>query len=213
MFKPDIRWRSSGVLFAAVSAVGVCVILLWPAHLRGGSGAGTLSFHDNFDSGNLNLWQMPYPEDWKILSENGLHYLHMERARPPGVPRRPLQFARMKNANVGSFDLRVRLRRSTGASLIVVFNYVDTLHFYYVHLSHDPASVIDVHNGVFIVDGEPRRRIAGKNAPPALPDFSWHTVRLVRDVRSGSIKVFEDGQSQPLFTTVDRTFTCGELGL
>jgi hypothetical protein len=154
---------------------------------------------------------MPYPEDWRVLTEGNLHYLHMNRSRPPGVPRRPLQFARLKNTRVGSFNLEANVRRE-GSSMIIVFNYVDTLHFYYVHLSVNPGRQIAVHNGIFIVNGGPRRRIAGMDAPAALPDRSWHAVRIVRDARSGSIRVYVDHHRNPLFTTTDRAFTCGQIG-
>lgn len=154
---------------------------------------------------------MPYPSDWEVLSENGLHYLHMKRSRPPGIPRRPLQFARLKNVQVRSFDLEANVRRE-GGSMIVVFNYVDPLHFYYVHLSVNPGSQIAVHNGIFIVNGSPRRRIAGIDAPAALPDRAWHKVRILRDAHTGSISVFLDHHMKPLFTTIDRTFTCGGIG-
>jgi hypothetical protein len=56
----------------------------------------------------------------------------MKRSREPTVPRRPLQFVRLKDTKVGSLTLDVKVRR-TGGSIIVVFNYVDTLHFYYIH--------------------------------------------------------------------------------
>ncbi len=171
-----------------------------------------VSFRDSFESGNLDAWQLPHPEDWSILPEGGNHYLHMNRNREPGVPRRPLQFALIKQAKVGSFDFQSRLRRE-GKSMIVVFNYVDTLHFYYAHLSGDRGVEQPVHNGVFIVNGEPRKRIAGTDAPPALPDRDWHQVRIVRNVPSGSIQVFMDAQSQPIFSLVDSTFTCGQLGI
>ena len=97
--------------------------------------------------------------------------------------------------------------------MIVVFNYVDTLHFYYAHLSKDPGTQVDVHNGIFIVDGGPRRRIAGLDASPALPDLSWHDVRIVRDLRSGSIQVFLDQETTPRFSVIDHTFTYGQIGL
>ena len=171
-----------------------------------------ITFQDGFESGNLDAWLLPYPEDWSILSEGGSHYLHMNRNREPGVPRRPLQFALIKRAKVGSFDFETRVRRE-GKSMIVVFNYVDTLHFYYTHLSGDRGADQPVHNGVFIVNGEPRKRIAGTDAPPALPDRDWHRVRVVRDVPRGSIQIFMDSQSQPLFSVVDSTFTCGEVGI
>jgi hypothetical protein len=161
---------------------------------------------------DLGAWQMDHPEDWEILKDGEIGYLHMKRMRDPGVPRRPLQFARLKGVDVGSFTLDVKVRRAQ-KSLIVVFNYVDTLHFYYAHVSSDPGSDALPHNGVFIVDGGPRRRIAGAGSQPALPDQAWHGVKVVRDVPSGSIQVSIDQAATPLFTVVDHTFTHGQVGL
>jgi hypothetical protein len=172
----------------------------------------TLSFCDDFEQGKLDAWEFPFAEDWQILAEGPNHYLHMLRSRPPGVPRRPLQFALLKGPKVGSFEFRTRLRRQQ-RSLIVVFNYVDTLHFYYVHLSVDTGTKQPVHNGVFIVNGEPRKRIAGLNAESALPNMDWHTARIVRDASSGLIEVFMDGSRTSLFSVEDRTFTCGQVGI
>jgi hypothetical protein len=160
----------------------------------------------------LSGWQMPFPEDWELRNDGPFSYLHMKREREPGVPRRPLQFALLKNVDAASFTLDVLVRRAQG-SMIVVFNYVDTLHFYYVHLSMDPGVKQPVHNGIFLVDAAPRRRLAGVEAPPALPDLAWHDVRIVRDVPSGSIQVFLDKEATPRFHTVDRTFTHGQVGL
>jgi hypothetical protein len=172
----------------------------------------SILFRDNFEARDLSAWEFPYPEDWEARAEAGNHFLHMLRSREPGVPRRPLQFARLKQANVGSFVFEARLRRE-GRSMIVVFNYVDTLHFYYAHFSSDRGTEQPVHNGVFIVNGEPRKRIAGIDAPPALPDREWHKVRIARDAGSGAIEVFVDGQKEPLFSVVDRTFTCGQISI
>jgi len=155
---------------------------------------------------------MPQREDWEILAEDGNHYLHMKRSREPGVPRRPLQFALRTGVNLGSFDLRARVRRE-GRSMIVVFNYVDTLHFYYTHLSVDRGGQQPVHNGIFLVNNAPRVRIAGLDAAPALPDNAWHQIRVRRDAASGAIEVWSDVQSTPLFTVVDRTFACGQIGI
>jgi hypothetical protein len=171
-----------------------------------------LRLQDNFSQGSLDRLEMPFPEDWEILKDGELPYLHMLRPRDPGVPRRPLQFARLKGVTAGSFALDAKVRRA-GRSMIVVFGYVDTLHFYYVHLSGDPGAKVSVHNGIFIVDGAERRRIAGLTASPALPDQSWHDVRVVRDVVSGGIQVFVDEQKTPLFSVVDRSFPCGQIGL
>ncbi len=200
--------KKLGTLWTAV--VGVAAVAV--------AGLGTaspvlksISFQEDFQKEDLSVWDFPFPEDWKILDERGNRFLHMIRNREPGVPRRPLQFARLRGVNVGSFELRARVRRE-GKSMIVVFNYADTMHFYYAHLSTDRGTEQPVHNGVFIVNGEPRRRIAGTQAAPALPDRAWHHVRVVRNVPAGSIEIFVDRSHEPLFSVVDRTFTCGEIG-
>lgn len=171
-----------------------------------------LSFHCNFSPKELNEWIFPHAEDWVSKTEDGQTYMHMLRPRDPGVPRRPLQFARLKNVNVGSFDLSVKVRRE-GRSMLIVFNYVDTMHFYYTHVSRDRGTFQPVHNGIFLVDGGPRRRIAGTEAQPALPDAKWHTIRVVRNVKTGLIQVYSDVQEKPLFSVVDHHFTCGQIGL
>lgn len=172
----------------------------------------SVQFRDDFEAGSLEAWDFPFPEDWVIRGEPGNHFLHMLRNREPGLPRRPLQFARLRNMNVGSFKLEARVRRE-GTSMIVVFNYVDTLHFYYAHLSADRGTQQPVHNGLFIVNGEPRKRIAGTEADPALPDQGWHKVRIERSAPSGSVDVFMDDEKQPRFSVVDRTFNCGQVGI
>jgi hypothetical protein len=58
--------------------------------------AATLSIRDDFNSGALHAWEMPFREDWENLQEGNLHYLHMKRPRTPGLPRLPLQFAWLK---------------------------------------------------------------------------------------------------------------------
>ena len=172
----------------------------------------SLSFHDDFENGRLDAWELPFPEDWKILAEGPNHYFHMLRSRPPGVPRRPLQFALLKVPKVGSFEFQTRLRRLQ-RSVIIVFQYVDTLHFYYAHLSMDTGHEQPVHNGIFIVNGEERKRIAGLDAPAALPDTGWHTAQILRNADTGSIEVFMDGSKTPLFSVEDHTFTCGRVGI
>ncbi len=208
-------YKPGGIYIPAALLAAVCLIAchsVAAGTVCGGTPLASISIRDNFSAGSLKAWEMPFPEDWEILKEGNLHYLHMERSRPPGVPRRPVQFALLKGVKVGSFALDVKVRRA-GGSMILVFDYVDPLHFYYVHLSDNPGTKVSVHNGIFIVDGGPRRRIAGLEASPALPDLSWHDVRIVRNVSTGSIKVFLDKQTTPLFTGIDHTFPCGQVGL
>ena len=172
----------------------------------------TINFDENFSGGALDEWNFPYPQDWVIGTEGRVHFLHMLRNREPLVPRRPMQFALLKDAQVGSFTFQARVRRQ-GRSLLMVFNYVDSLHFYYTHLSADPGTKVEVHNGIFIVDGGPRHRIAGTEAAPALPDTNWHKIQIRRDINSGAIAVFVDDERAPRFSVVDHTFNCGQVGL
>ena len=194
------------LLLAGVAASGAALLPSGPAVLQ------SVSFREDFESAGLDAWEFPYLQDWEIRREGDNRFLHMLRNREPGVPRRPLQFARLRNVNVGSFELRARVRRE-GQSMIIVFNYVDTMHFYYAHISGDRGTEQPVHNGLFIVNGEPRKRIAGTEAPPALPDRDWHRVRLARNARTGSIELFVDEQKEPLFSMVDPTFPCGQIGI
>jgi len=193
-------------ILAAIFATGLTTL----------AGAGpvlrSIQFTDNFSSGTLGHWQFPYPQDWVIGTEGPLHFLHMLRNREPLEPRRPVQFALLKGASVGSFTFQAQVRRQ-GHSVLMVFNYVDTLHFYYTHLSADPGAKVDVHNGIFLVDGGPRHRIAGMEAAPVLPDQAWHKIRIQRDIHSGSIEVFVDAEPSPRFSVTDRTMTCGQVGL
>ncbi|MEJ2007204.1 MAG: hypothetical protein P8Z30_03455 [Acidobacteriota bacterium] len=208
--KESGRRRSPAVMAALLGAAFLGLSL---AYSHGALAAlHKLSFHCNFSPKEMSEWKFPHPDDWDSEIDYGHYYLHMLRAGEPGVPRRPLQFARLRNVNVGSFNLSVRVRRA-GRSMIIVFNYVDTLHFYYAHVSRDTGKIQPVHNGIFLVDGGPRRRIAGLDAPPALPDTHWHTIRVVRNAQTGLIQVYSDVQKKPLFSVVDHHFTCGQIGL
>lgn len=193
-------------LFVGLASLALATIIGASPVLR------SVDFREDFEEDDLSAWQFPFSEDWRILADGPNHYLHMLRSRPPGVPRRPLQFALLKVPRVGSFELTARLRREH-KSLIIVFNYVDTLHFYYAHLSVDTGTKQPVHNGIFIVNGEPRKRIAGLQAAAALPDTRWHTTQILRNVRSGTTEVFMDGAREPLFSVKDSTFTCGRVGI
>jgi hypothetical protein len=202
------RRAVSGSLVSVVT-VGLA---LWAPGFTARPAPERLWFMDDFESGKLDAWQFPYPEDWAIVETGGNHYLHMVRSREPGVPRRPLQFALLKGVKAGNFSFETRVRRE-GRSMIVVFDYVDTLHFYYTHLSGDRGTAQPVHNGIFIVNGGERARIAGTDAPPALPDREWHLIRVERNATSGAIDVYSDVQGGPIFSVVDRTFPCGQIGI
>lgn len=188
-------------------------VLAVPAAVLSLLAAASIQRSMDFESGDLSAWTLPKPADWEIGVEGGNHFLHMTRAGEIGEPRRPLQYAILKDSCVGDFTLDVKTRR-TGASksVLVTFGYQDTLHFYYAHLSSDDGNV-RVHNGLFKVDGGERFRIAGTGSAPVLPDAGWRRIRIVRDVSTGKIDVFAGSDPQPRFHFVDRSFRWGRIGL
>jgi hypothetical protein len=173
----------------------------------------------DFEHGSLDGWALTIPGDWKIVDEQGNHVLRLDKAGPVGAnPRRPVKLALWKPGCVSSFDLDLRVKRDpilkteTESDILVVFGFQDKLHFYYAHLSSDDGNV-SVHNGLFRVNGGARERIAGTGARPALPDEKWHEVHVVRDVKSGEIKLFLDGDAEPRFQVTDRTHGYGLVGV
>lgn len=113
----------------------------------------------------------------------------MKRSREPRAPRRPLQFVRLKNTKVVGFTLDVNARRADGSKIVKIV----------------------VHNGIFIVGGGLRRRIAGLDVP-LLPSGPGVMVRIMPDSRSGSVQVFLDKETNPRFSVIDDTFLSGRVG-
>ncbi len=182
--------------------------------------AGDANWSIDFENGNLDDFYLPDSEVWTIKNVSGNHVLHLSEGGLMGKnPRRPVRFALLKPACVGSFDLRLRLRKDPKqgeSDLLVAFGYQDRLHFYYAHLSNDDENPT-AHNGLFKVDDADRLRIAGLGAKPALSDAEWHDVRIERNTESGSIKVFMDEQSAPIFQVPifqvkDKSITHGLVG-
>jgi hypothetical protein len=173
--------------------------------------AGEIHRSINFEQGDLSAWSLPRAADWEIASEGGNHFLRLLHAGEIGAPRRPLQYALLKDACVGDFTLRVKVSRA-GNSMMIAFGYQDTLHFYYAHLSADDGNH-RVHNGLFKVDGGERFRIAGTGSRPVLPDQKWHEVRIVRHVDTGKMEVFAGNDLQPRFEYTDSAFRFGRVGL
>jgi hypothetical protein len=186
----------------------IAVLLLAASSLLG---AADTQWFVNFDKSGVEGWHLPLPAKWEIADDGGNKFLRMLEPGPIGNPRRPQQFALWQAGCVGNFELNVKVRRRQ-KSVLLAFGFQDRLHFYYAHLSVDPGDHA-VHNGFFKVDGGERVRIAGTGSAPALPTADWHNVRLVRDVASGAMDVFIDGQKEPRFHFIDKSFNFGWVGV
>jgi hypothetical protein len=158
-------------------------------------------------------WTVPVASDWKVDREDATPILRLVQHRGPlPGPRRPIQFAL---ADIPAYE-RVALEadvRPLGDSLLIVFAYRDEAHFDYAHLSVDSAAKQPVHNGIFHVYGGERVRISSDRGPAAFSARgSWYHVRLIHDVRNGSIGVTVNGQSVPALQAVDRSLGSGKAG-
>lgn len=194
----------------SAARVVLMLLLVLPA------AAAEFEWSTDFEQGNLDRWYLPLPEHWEIAATEGGRALHLKEGGPMGAnPRRPVKFAVLKDSCVGSFELQVKVRKDPKegeSDLIIVFGFQDKTHFYYAHMSSDSGDH-EVHNGIFKVNGADRERIGGEGSRPALPDTEWHTVRIVRNTRRGTIELFMDGEAEPRFEASDKEFFHGRVGL
>jgi len=68
-------------------------------------------------------------------------------------------------------------------------------------------------NQIFIVHDAPRVKISTKTTPGTPWDDEWHTLRVTRDVDSGTINTYFDDMDNPVMTATDKTFTSGRIGI
>ncbi|MBI3651577.1 MAG: HEAT repeat domain-containing protein [Acidobacteria bacterium] len=175
----------------------------------------TVTLTENFERGGARNWEAVNPTDWRIKRDGNNQVYALFRHFTNGVPRRPVQLSLLKTAAFTDLTFEVRVRRPElkSESLILVFGYQDETHFYYAHLSLDPSSKTLVHNGLFIVDGAPRRRIGTMDAAAILPDTNWHRIKIVRETSSGRIALYVDDATKPTLEALDHRFSWGRIGL
>jgi hypothetical protein len=203
-------WQLGIVLFALIVMAGGC---------NGLSGIGgkkmPLVFEADFEDDSLDAWRATDPTAWRIEDgrDGNVLALHKQSNYKPEV-RSPVNINLIENVEVGSFVLELKMRSTTRdyghRDMCLFFGYQDPTHFYYVHI----ANQSDAHaNSIFIVNGEPRVSIAKTRTEGTKWDENWHTVRLVRDVETGTIEVFFDDHAEPIMTAVDHNFKWGKVGI
>ena len=129
--------------------------------------------------------------------------------------RSPLNIALLKAHLFSDFILEVELsqtgREYGHRDLCLFFGARDASNFYYVHL----ASTADDHaNNIFLVNDEPRVKIAEKTTKGTNwgATNSWHKVRIERNLEDGTIKVFFDDMKTPVMEALDHHFRYGYIG-
>ena len=116
--------------------------------------------------------------------------------------RSPHSIALLKDVVVGDFELTVRVQETNVTAgphrdLCIFWGYQDPSHFYYVHFGAkaDPHAC-----QIFIVNDAPRTMITVDQAKGTPWTEGWHTVKVVRRVEDGTMKVYFDDMEKPLMT-------------
>jgi hypothetical protein len=159
---------------------------------------------------------MTDPTAWKIHEVEGNQVLELvgKSDYQPRV-RSPFNIAFLKSLQVGDFVLEVKLaqtgREYGHRDMCLFYNMKDASNFYYTHI----ASVADPHaHNIFLVNDAPRVAIATKTTEGA--DWGktgeWHTIRVVRKVEEGSIRIYFDDMETPIMEASDTHFVQGHIG-
>lgn len=160
---------------------------------------------------NLSEWDLDGNGRWNVSNKT----LILDKAGVTGGPiRRPAALAILRSEPFADVTVRAQVRSMEPVDLLVrdvllIFGYQSPTRFYYVHLS---AKTDGVHNGIFVVNDADRRRIDMPTAKPALVDQAWHSVRLERNVSSGTIEIYVDGEKTPRLAAKDTTLKSGRIG-
>ncbi|MSR57303.1 MAG: hypothetical protein EXS05_06495 [Planctomycetaceae bacterium] len=173
-----------------------------------------LILFEDFEAG-ADRWEQSDPAAWKIAKQKDNHvYSQFEHREVKTPVRSPFNRAVLKDLVVSDFVLDVKLQ-STKADydhrdLCLFFGFQDPAHLYYVHFG---KKTDDHANQIFIVNGEPRKKISTQTTPGTNWTDGWHHARIVRQVETGSIEVYFDDMEKPAMKAVDKTFTWGQVGV
>jgi hypothetical protein len=94
--------------------------------------------------------------------------------------------------------------------LCLFFGYQDPANYYYVHIASRPDAVA---HKIHVVDDADRISITHESNSGVSWDSGWHTVRIIRDVDTGTIEVYFDDMWNPIMTAVDSRFRLGKVGV
>ena len=198
-------------LLSLVTIATICAVA--PAG-HAGAPDGKLLFEDDFEQG-LAHWAPTDPAAWETVKEDDNTVMALVKSSDyePAV-RSPKSIAWLKDVVAGDFTLEVRLKQ-TGREyghrdLCLFFGKQDASNFYYVHL----ATTADDHaNSIFLVNDAPRVSIAKERTDGTKWTSGYHTVRIVREVKSGLIEVYFDDMDTPVMKAEDTTHGAGQIGL
>jgi hypothetical protein len=173
-----------------------------------------LLLSEDFEKG-ADRWEVTDGNAWKLVrTPKGSFFSQFQQSKYTPPYRSPLNIALLKDVVVGDFVLTARVQSTARdyphRDMCLFFGYQDSSHFYYVHLGQRAD---DHANQIFIVNKAARSKISTRSTEGTRWDNEWHTARIVRRVRDGTIEVYFDDMKVPVMTATDRTFAAGRIGL
>jgi len=175
-----------------------------------------LLYSATFDSGKTDRWEPTDKSAWKVVEQDGNRVYNQFKKRSSFKPpvRQPYNRSLLKDINVGSFVLDVKLQSTHPdyghRDLCLFFGYQDDSHLHYVHSG---KKADDHANQIFIVNDAPRKKISIKSTAGTNWDDEWHHARIVRDIKTGKIDVYFDDMKTPVMTAIDKRLTWGRIGV
>lgn len=202
------------LFFAALAAtVVVATAADKPAGIPGDY---KLLYEQNFDRPeSLQQFVMTDSNAWKaVASEGGAGLALTQQSKYKPAVRSPVNIALVGDKIFGDFTLDVRMKQ-TGREyghrdMCIFFGFEDPKNFYYAHI----ATAADDHaHNIFVVDDAPRTKIASQTTKGVNWGLdTWHTVRLERRAKDGTIKVYFDDLNTPIMVAENKVFPAGYLG-
>jgi len=194
----------------------MCTSALFAANLLAEESQVTdlpLVFSEDFDKGH-DRWELTDDKAWTLRKVDGNNVFGLNKRNSDYQPkfRSPHNIALIKGLELTDFVItfKVRSTKDTGnhRDCCVFFCYQDATHFYYCHL----GAVPDPHSGqIMIVKDAPRLALTkNKNKTPWNDD--WHQVKLTRNSKDGSIKVYFDDMKKVHMEIKDTRFGKGRIG-
>lgn len=178
------------------------------------STGGNAIFSEDFSNG-IDRWELTDPKAWKLSESSGNKTFGLMQRISDYQPkvRSPHNIALIKDLDLSDFVMtfKVRSTKDTGnhRDCCVFFCHQDPEHFYYAHLGARP----DPNSGqIMIVDGAPRIALT-KNENLVPWDNEWHTVKIVRESKSGKIEIYFDDMDAPHMTATNKVFKSGRVGI
>lgn len=193
----------------------VVLLVAFPVVAWGQAADGPVVLTEDFEHG-ADRWEPKDNKQWKIKRGDNGHVFSLFDKKGSYKPphRSPVNICLLKDVTVGDFQLTAKVLSTHPdyghRDSVIVFGYQDPAHFYYVHL----ATKADDHaNQIFIVNGADRKKISLTTTPGTQWDDHWHTLRVVRQVKEGTIEIYFDDLKKPVMTAQDKTFAWGRVGI